>query len=374
LSYFINIPLRGGAGGVSAGPGAWAALTTRASPLQSRAMARAPIDYACAGGMREDYFITAGGEVHLRELGGNALYAAVGARLWAPHVGLLSRVGENFPPAWLETIERRGIDTRGIRIVPGALDTRTFYAYLSLEERADTDPAAHFARVGQPLPPELENYSSSTGGQEARARFGPLAVRPSEVPQSYLHARAVHLAPYDFVVHATLPVTLRREGVRFVTCDPSVRYMTPAFTEEVKQIVHGLDAFLPSEMEVRAFFRGQTDDLWQCAEALGAMGAKLVVLKLGARGQYVYETDSRRKWHVPAYAAKVKDVTGAGDAYCGGFLVGLALTGDPVEAALHGTASASLVIEGVGALYALDATPGLAQARRDSLRASVRAI
>jgi ribokinase len=337
-------------------------------------MVRPSIEYACAGGMREDYYITAAGEVHLHELGGNALYAAVGARLWAEHIGLLSRVGENFPREWLETIARRGIDTRGVKIVPGPQDTRTFYAYRSLEERADTDPAAHFARVGQPLPPALDNYRTSTDGQEARTQFGPLALRPSEVPQSYLHARAAHLAPYDFVVHHTLPVTLRQEGVRVITCDPSVRYMQPAFSQEVRQIVHGLDAFLPSEMEVRNFFRDQTDDLWQCAEALGAMGAKIVVLKLGARGQYVYETDSRSKWHVPAYAARVKDVTGAGDSYCGGFLVGLAQSGDPVTAALHGSVSASLVIEGVGALYALDGTPGLAQARLQSLRDSVRRV
>jgi ribokinase len=77
---------------------------------------------------------------------------------------------------------------------------------------------------------------------------------------------------------------------------------------------------------------------------------------------------------VPAYPAKVRDVTGAGDAYCGGFLTGLAETEDPVEAALRGAVSASLVVEGVGALYALDSAAGLAQARLDSLRSSIRIL
>jgi ribokinase len=337
-------------------------------------MPRPSIEFAVAGGMREDYFITPAGEAHLHKVGGNALYAAVGARLWTEHVGLVSRVGENYPREWLEAIEARGIDTRGIKIVPGAQDTRTFYAYLSLEERADTDPAAHFARLGQPLPPALADYASSTEGQAERKKFGPLAVRPSEVPQSYLHARGFHLAPYDFIVHQTLPTTLRRHGVRYVTCDPSVRYMTPAFAAEVQQIVHGLDAFLPSEMEARAFFREPLEDLWQAAEGFGAMGAKTVVIKLGARGQYVYEAEAKRRWHVPAYPARVRDVTGAGDAYCGGFLVGLAQTDDPVEAALRGGVSASLVIEGIGAMFALDSTPGLAEARLASLRDAVSRV
>jgi len=337
-------------------------------------MPRPYIEFAIVGGLREDYCITAGGEIHLRQPGGNALYAAAGARLWSEHIGLVSRVGSNYPSEWLADMDARGLDLRGVKVLPTPEDTRTFYAYLALEERVDTDPAVHFARVGQSMPPELENYITSTEGQEERARFGPLAVRPSEILQSYFHAQGFHLAPYDFVVHNTLPVYLRRHGVQYVTCDPSVRYMQPAFADGVKQLVHGLDAFLPSEMEARAFFPEPLTDLWQAAEAFGAMGVKVVVLKLSAHGQYVYETDSKRKWHIPAYPAKVVDVTGAGDAYCGGFLVGLAQTHDPVEAALRGSVSASIVIEGSGALYAFGASPRLAHARLDALRSNVRPI
>ncbi len=332
------------------------------------------IQYAFVGGLREDFFITPAGEAHLHKIGGNAVYSAVGARVWTDQVGLLSRVGNNYPAEWLPQLAARGLDTRGVKVLDTPQDTRTFYAYLSLEERDDTAPAEHFTRLGQPLPDALRDYTSSTTGQAERARFGPLAVRPSEVPRSYLHAHGVHLAPCELVVHHTLPATLRRNGVRFVTCDPSLRYMQPAFTEDVRQIINGLDAFLPSEMEVRTLFGETLKDLWQAAEALGAMGARLVVLKLGARGQYLYETATRRKWHIPAYPAKVRDVTGAGDAYCGGFLVGLDRTEDPVEAALRGSVSASLVVEGSGALYALDSTPGLAEARLAALRSLVRQI
>ncbi len=84
------------------------------------------VDFAVVGGLREDYFITPSGEAHLREIGGNAVYAAVGARLWSGHVGLLSRVGSNYPVEWLGVIGAQGIDTRGVTVVPEPLDTRTF--------------------------------------------------------------------------------------------------------------------------------------------------------------------------------------------------------------------------------------------------------
>lgn len=336
-------------------------------------MASPPIEYAFVGTLTEDYSLTLSGEARLHEMGGSALYAAVGAHLWSPAIGLVARVGENYSSDWLKTLAAKGFDLQGVPIIPGAPDLRNFYAYLSADERVETDPAAHFARVGQSLPPELADYTPNPV-PESHTQFSPLAARPSDVPESYLHIEGFHLAPSEFAVHHTFPATLRRYDVHYVTCDPGSRYMQPAFAEDVKLIVHRLDAFLPSESETRAFFRDQIEDLWQAAEAFGAMGAKIVVIKLGARGQYVYETDSKRKWHVPAYPAKVRDLTGAGDAYCGGFLVGLAQTHDPVEAARRGAVSASFVIEGNSALYALQSMPGLVTARLESLRDSVRQI
>src|SRR5207253_11419789 len=105
-----------------------------------------------------------------------------------------------------------------------------------------------------------------------------------------------------------------------------------------------------------------------------ALGAGCVVLKLGAQGQFVYQPASGRKWHVSAYPARVVDVTGAGDAYCGGFLVGLHQTGDPLEAALRGCVTASLVVEGPGALYALDQPRQMLADRLAELRPAVQSM
>ena len=142
------------------------------------------MDYICCGGLRIDYLITPDGQAHVREMGGNALYAAVGARVWSDHVGLLARVGENYPTGWLDALKQHGLDVSGIRVVPGRQDMRTFYAYTDPRTRTDTDPATHFARIGLPLPDDLADYVHSTPGQDNPDEYEPLAVRPDDWPQA----------------------------------------------------------------------------------------------------------------------------------------------------------------------------------------------
>ncbi len=336
-------------------------------------MSEENIRYLFIGGLREDYFITHKGEVYLGELGGNAVYAAAGARIWSKSVGIVSRIGSNFPTDWVDMIEDAGICTKSILTLDQDLDTRTFYAYLSEEERVDTNPASHFLRINHPLPKFLIDYQSSTEDMDDRENFSPLAIRPDDVPEIGFF-RAAHLAPSHFVSHSVLPVRLKDLQTQLICLDPSERYMDPKFQDELPIIVHGLDAFLPSENEARAFFLTQDLDLWEMAEEFGCMGSRYVVIKSGAGGQFLWDHSAKKRWHIPAYPVKIVDVTGAGDSYCGGFLVGLDEAQDPIEAALRGSVSASFTVEGVGPLYPLEAHPGLAQARLESLRSSVRAI
>jgi sugar/nucleoside kinase (ribokinase family) len=107
---------------------------------------------------------------------------------------------------------------------------------------------------------------------------------------------------------------------------------------------------------------------------LGEFGAEFIVIKRGAHGQLLYDSISKKRWEIPAYPARLINMTGAGDSFCGGFLAGYQQTFDPLRGVLYGSVSASLAIEGTGAFYALETLPGLAQARLDSLAGIVRMI
>jgi ribokinase len=311
----------------------------------------AAIDCVIVGGLRVDTLISPAGVVYAGQIGGNAAFAAAGARLWDARPGLVARVGENYPAEWLAAFDQAGIVTRGVVRLRGAHDVRTFYAYRTLEERDDRDPAAHFARLGRPLPAELAGYDCSTGGQERLDSWAPLAVRPADLPPEYAGVRAAHIAPCHVRSQLELPSALRQIGVRLITLDPSERLMLPGQAATLAAVLGRVDVFLPSEAEVRAALPGV--ELWAAAERLAALGPRVVVIKIGARGQLVYERASGRRWHVPAVPARVVDVTGAGDAFCGGFLAGYLATGDPLAAAQRGGLAAARVIGGVGALFAV---------------------
>lgn len=328
--------------------------------------------FVTGGGLRIDYLITHRGEARTELIGGNALYAAVGTALWTGQATLWARTGENYPRQWLHELQRHGIDTGALVTVPGHHDHRTFYAYTAAGRRVDTEPARHFARIGQPLPPALRDYVHSTPGQEAPNQFEPLALRPTDWPGFGAEDVAVHLSPLALATHLHVPPQLRAAGVRQITADPGERYMIPARRPFIRALLPRLDAFLPSDMEVRSLF-GAAVDLREAAAQLCAWGAPVVVVKNGPRGVLVQQGANGRCHRLPAYHApgdpRVVDVTGAGDAFCGGFMVGLAQTADPLHAARLGLVSASFVIEGYGALYALRYGRAAAEARLAELTA-----
>jgi sugar/nucleoside kinase (ribokinase family) len=320
----------------------------------------------CAGGLRIDYLITHDGEAFCGLPGGNALYAAAGARLWADNVGLWARYGRNYPTSWLDKLSDMGLDTGGLISLEADQDHRTFFAYTPGGNRDDTRPADHFARIGQPLPPELSDYIHSTPQQDDPTIFEPLALRPEDWPLAYDSETAVHLAPLPLATHLSAPARLREAGVKIISVDPGERYMIPERVPFLKQLLPQVDAFLPSDQEVRSLL-GNDIDLWEAAEQLAAWGALLVVIKIGADGILLFDTFNEQHQHLPAYhepgSPGIVDVTGAGDSFCGGFLAGLAQYGDALQAAQMGLVSASMIIEGYGAINALNLNLKEAQTR-----------
>ncbi len=332
--------------------------------------------FLVAGQLSRDYAILPNGRALVDVPGGNALYATVGLAIWEPDPapGLVARVGEDYPQEWLEQFSRRGIDTRGVRVLPEAMDLRNFYVYMDRSTRLVEDPVAHFARIGQPFPKALLGFRVPGSRIDSRTQLLPASLRQGDLPDDFLNASAAHLCPLDYLTHTLLPAVMRQAGFTTITLDPSPGTMSATLWDDIPALLTGLTAFLPSEEKMRALFHGRSTDLWQMVEALAAYGCDFVVVKRGERGQYLYDAATRSRWEIAAYPARVVDPTGAGDAFCGGFLAGYRRTYDPLQAILHGNVSASLVVEGSGPFYALDALPGLVQARLEALREAVRKV
>lgn len=322
------------------------------------------------GQLTREYLLPPMGLPRLDVAGGSLLYAAGGLKVWESEVGLVGRIGNDYPREWLDECKSRGFDTRGIRIVPQSMDVRQFFAYNESLEVNQVNPVSHFARREMTFPKSLLGYQPP---DEKRAdKAGVLSV--TDIPNDYLDARAAHLCPMDLVTQTQLIAGLKRGTVSTFTLAPAPATMTMAARRVLPALLNGVTAFLPSQDELRNLFWGAKHDLWQMAEAVSLYGCEYVVIKCGMRGQLLYDSNTKRKWEIPAYPARVADPTGADDAFCGGFLAGYCRNYDPLEGVLYGNVSASLKLEGNGAFYPLDVLPGLAEARVNALKDMVREV
>ena len=322
------------------------------------------------GQLTREYLLPAVGQPRLDAPGGSLLYAAAGLRVWETDIGLVGRVGNDYPRAWLNECKSRGLDTSGIRILPQSLDVREFLSYNDSFEASRINPVSHFARREMTFPKSLLGYQPPNERKFDEAR----KLIVTDIPDDYLTARAALICPMELITQNQLIAGLKRGSTHTFVLDPAPVTMEPTARRELPALLNGVTAFLPSQEELENLFWGETYDLWEMAEAVSMFGCEYVVIKCGARGQLLYVADNRRKWEIPAYPARLADPTGAGDAFCGGFLAGYCRNYDPLEGVLHGNVSASLKLEGSGAFYPLDVLHGLAEARLNALKDMVRKV
>ena len=330
--------------------------------------------FVIAGRLSREYILPPAGQPVLDAPGGNMLYAGGGLRLWDEEVGLLARVGEDYPHHWLHDFEKRSFDVRGIRLLPESVDLRTFVGYTETFEASHSSPVSQFARRELTFPKSLLGYQPPPDFQEDEREPLPYAPTVGDIPKDYLNTSAVHICPLDFITQGQLFATFKAGSASTITLDPWPGYMLPKFLKDLRALLSGLTAFIPSKEELQALFWGQTNDLWEMVEALGEYAPEFIVVKNGGRGQLLYDVNGQKRWEIPAYDSRMADPTGIGDAFCGGFLAGFRKAYDPLEAVLYGNVSASLKAEGSGAFYPLEVMPGLADARLNALRVAVRRI
>jgi ribokinase len=102
-----------------------------------------------------------------------------------------------------------------------------------------------------------------------------------------------------------------------ISLDPGTLYARKGL-ESLKPIVEHCSVMFPSGHEVK-LLTGK--DYEKGSEILTRKGVDIVAVKLGERGCYV--TDGQGSYVVEPYKVEVADTTGAGDAFCAGFLYGL---------------------------------------------------
>ena len=327
-------------------------------------------EFLVFGQLTREFLLPPSGQVRLDVAGGNLLYAAAGLRVWESSIGLIARVGNDYPREWIEQCLAYGFDTRGIKVLEENLDVREFVSYTESFEVSRINPVTQFARREMTFPKSLLGYQPPDERKVNEA--GKLIV--TDIPDAYLTARGALICPMNLVTQTQLIAGMKRGEVHTFILEPAAESMMPKARRELPALLNGVTAFLVSQEELKNLFWGETHDLWKMAEWVSMYGPEYVIIKCGVRGQLLYDVKTKRKWEIPAYPARLADPIGAGDAFNGGFLSGYCKSYDPVEGVLYGNISASLKVEGTGAYYPLDVMPGLAEARLHVLREMVREV
>ena len=257
-------------------------------------------------------------------LGGAATYFSLAASYFT-EVRVVAVVGEDFGAEQEQVFRQHGIDTRGLERAKG----KTF-------------------RWGG-------SYADNLN--EAKTNFTDLNVfetfRP-RIPKEYEDTDFLFLAN----IQPTLQAEVRRKmnRVRLTGCD-TMNYWIKGALQELKETLKLVDVLLINDTEAKML--ADETNLPRAANKVLAMGPQALVIKHGEYGATIFFREGafgmgRHPFRAPALPLEeVKDPTGAGDSFAGGFMGYLAsqteLSREVLKRALfYGGVMGSLAVERFG--------------------------
>jgi ribokinase len=128
-----------------------------------------------------------------------------------------------------------------------------------------------------------------------------------------------------------------------ISFDPGALYIGKGING-LKSIIEKCSVMFPNSLELMQL---TGKDYKEGAKILLDLGVEIVAVKLGKQGCYV--TDGNENHTIEAYKVKAIDTTGAGDAFCAGFIYGLVKGKDLFECGQLGNFVASHCVSKIGA-------------------------
>ncbi|MEM2968341.1 MAG: PfkB family carbohydrate kinase [Candidatus Bathyarchaeia archaeon] len=257
-------------------------------------------------------------------LGGPAAYVSLAARRLDASVSVISRVGGDFPEAYLWWLGAEGIDLS------------------SVIKRAEEQTTRFKLEYGSDLADRKLTLTSRAAALDAR-----------DLPR-FLCAKAVHIAPVAGEVSYEVVEQLRASA-EVLSLDPQglLRQFDEAGAVTLQaqadnRLLSLIDVYKSSQDEISTL-TGHAD-LTAAIKGVHDFGVETVIVTLGTKGAVLSENGVQHT--IPACRSrKVVDPTGAGDTFIGGFLAEYIRQKDPLWCACVGSAAASLVVEGVGPTF-----------------------
>lgn len=253
-------------------------------------------------------------------VGGAGTYIAWAASYFTDDIRMVSIVGEDFPLTELDALEKRGVDTSGIKIVKGGKSffwAGKYHNNLNVRDTLVTD-------------------------LNVLADFDP--VLPPQFRES------------EFVMLGNLTPAIQLKVIQQMTRRPkaialdTMNYWMDSAMDELLEVLSFIDLLIINEEEARQLSNEYS--LLKASEIIRKMGPKYLAIKKGEHGALLFGED--RVFFSPALLLnEVLDPTGAGDSFAGG-LMGYLASQDTInfevlkQAITCGSAMASFCVEKFG--------------------------
>ncbi len=225
--------------------------------------------------------------------------------------------------------------------------------------------AARLHWFGPQVPPvrlprfEITHHGAGVATLDAAEWGAEAELFPAGLPADLSGCALVHIAALSSARRQLQFLAASRDrGARLISVGTYARVVQRE-NETVRARLQQADIFFMNENEAAGVF-GST-------QAAAAAPGKFLFVTLGQRGAIVWQGEHATR--LPAPEVDELDPTGAGDAFCGATLAGLARGEHPQRAAEAGQVVAAQVVAAVGprALWEAGRTPRVAPDRRVSL-------
>lgn len=252
-----------------------------------------------------------------KAIGGAATYISLAASYFVRPVNIVSIIGNDFPQEVLQDLESRGVDTRGI-------------------QRVENEKSFFWAG----------EYSDNLNSRETLAtELNVLEKFDPVLPESYKDCEYVMLG--NLTPEVQLKVIEQVKNPKLVAMDTMNFWMDIAW-DGLMEVIPKVDILIINDEEARQL-SGEYS-LAGAADKILDLGIQFLIIKKGEHGALFFQED-REVFFAPALPlTKLKDPTGAGDTFAGGFMGYMAQTGDlsfdnMKRAVIYGSAMASFCVE-----------------------------
>jgi len=276
----------------------------------------------------------------LQGFGGDTSNAAIAAARLGVRAGYVTRIGADAFGRWFVDLwQQHGVDTRGVR------------------EDAVAPTGVYFVSHG----PHGHEFSYLRAGSAASC------MTPANVSLDVVSdTRILHLSGISQAISSSAcdacfaAMEAAHDAGARVSYDTNLRLKLWPLARAraiVRESLRMADWALPGLDDAAKLFG--SDDPARIVDACHALGAPIVVLKLGRDG--CLASDGHRREHLPGEHVEAVDATGAGDCFDGAFIARVVGGDDVFTAARFANAAAALATTGYGAVAPL---PWLADVER----------